>query len=45
MKSAKDACVLWSLAMSCKIHNIDPEKCLVDVLCALPSVAASGLHA
>ncbi|MDP3275573.1 MAG: hypothetical protein Q8Q09_10290 [Deltaproteobacteria bacterium] len=45
MKSAQDACVLWSLAMSCKITNVDPEKCLVDVIRAVPNVGASGLHA
>ncbi|MDP3277133.1 MAG: transposase [Deltaproteobacteria bacterium] len=45
MKSAKDACVLWSLAMSCRVNNVDPEKYLGDVLRALPDVSASGLHA
>ncbi|MDP3273827.1 MAG: hypothetical protein Q8Q09_01440 [Deltaproteobacteria bacterium] len=39
-----NACVLWSLAMRCNVDPIDPERDLVDVLQALHSAGASGLH-
>jgi hypothetical protein len=29
-QSAELACVLWSLMMRCRLHNVDPRKYLLD---------------